>query len=137
MWTRTFSENYIKMATDPLYNSCFQHDPRPRQAFDSYMMQMGHDQPTQKRSALCKMRIIFSWVGTKKTKTMTKKTFIFSMLINFLIHLLFYYSNLEIFISVWKLNTNKKTELGWSINLGLLQTLTPVCLKNLQCIVNV
>lgn len=59
-------DNYIKMASDPLYNSCFQHYPRPRRAFDSYIMQMGHDQPTQKCSALCKMRITFDEVETKK-----------------------------------------------------------------------
>lgn len=60
-------DNYIKMASDPLYNSCFQQDPRPRQAFDSCIMQMGRDQPTQKCSALCKTGIAFSEVGTKKT----------------------------------------------------------------------
>lgn len=59
-------DNYIKMASDPLYNSCFQHDPRPRQAFDSYIMQMGRDQPTQKCSALCETRITFSKVEHEK-----------------------------------------------------------------------
>lgn len=77
-------DNYIKMASDPLYNCCFQNDSRPRQAFDNYIMQMGHDWPTQKCSALCKTRITFNEVETKK-KT-DKKTFIFSMLINFLIN---------------------------------------------------
>lgn len=59
-------DNYIKMASDPLYNSCFQPDPRPRQAFDSDIMQMGHDQPTQNFSAFCKMRITFSKIETKQ-----------------------------------------------------------------------
>lgn len=76
-------ENYIKMASDPVYNTCFQHYPKPRQPFDSYIMQMGHDQPTQKCSALCKMRITFDKVEAKKKD---KKPFIFSMLINFLIY---------------------------------------------------
>lgn len=65
------------MASDPLYNSCFQHYPRPRQAFDSYIMQMGHDQPTQKCSALCKMRITFDEVEIKKIKKKGQKTFHF------------------------------------------------------------
>lgn len=74
-------ENYIKMASDPVYNTCFQHYPRLRQAFDSYIMQMGHDQPTQKCSALCKMRITFDKVETKKKD---KKTFHFQYADQFL-----------------------------------------------------
>lgn len=68
-------DNYRKMESDPPYNSCFQHDPRPRQAFDSYMMQMGHDQPTQKCSALCKMRITFSELETKEKDRQKKLSF--------------------------------------------------------------
>lgn len=71
------------MASDPVYNTCFQHYPKPRQPFDSYIMQMGHDQPTQKCSALCKMRITFDKVEAKEKD---KKPFIFRMLINFLIY---------------------------------------------------
>lgn len=74
-------ENYIKIASDPVYNTCFQHYPRLRQAFDSYIMQMGHDQPTQKCSALCKMRITFDKVETKKKD---KKTFHFQYADQFL-----------------------------------------------------
>lgn len=68
-------DNYRKMESDPPYNSCFQHDPRPGLAFDSYIMQMGHDQPTQKCSALCKTRITFSELETKETDRLKKLSF--------------------------------------------------------------